>query len=54
MRWKALQKGRVYIKQNLNGERLTVEDVQEMINNDNHMADKVIRFGEGLRRTRQF
>src|SRR6266540_3635262 len=54
MRWKALQEERVYVKQRLDGEQLTVEEVQEMIERNNHLADQVIRFGEGLRETRQF
>ena len=54
MRWRALQKLKVYVKQRLNGRQLTVEDVQEMVKNDNHMAERVMRFGEGLRGTRQF
>jgi ATP-dependent DNA helicase PIF1 len=54
MRWRALQEGKVYVKQSLNGEQLTVEDVQEMVDSDSHMADKVVRFGESLRGTRQF
>ena len=54
MRWRALQEGKVYVKQSLNGKQLTVEDVQEMVKSDTHMADRVMRFGEGLRGTRQF
>lgn len=54
MRWRALQEGRVYVKQSLNGEQLTVEEVQRMVESDIHMADKIIRFGENLRGTRQF
>ncbi|CAG8622461.1 21469_t:CDS:2 [Cetraspora pellucida] len=54
MRWRALQEGKVYVKQSLNGEQLNVEDVQEMADNNNCMADKIVRFGEGLHGTRQF
>ena len=54
MRWRTLQEGKVYVKQSLNGSQLTVGDVQEMMKDDNHMADHVVRFGEGLRGTRQF
>ena len=49
MRWCALQKGRVYVKQNQHGSQLTVADVQNMFKSDTHMADCVIRYGEGLR-----
>ncbi|CAG8693771.1 19013_t:CDS:2 [Cetraspora pellucida] len=51
MRWKALQKGRIYIKQSQNSMQLTVEEVQELANSDNHLADKIICFGEDLRGT---
>jgi hypothetical protein len=54
MRWRALQEGKVYAKQSLNGRQLTVGDVQEMVKNDTYMADHVMRFGEGLHGTRQF
>ena len=54
MRWRALQKGKVYVKQSQNGGQLTVEDVQEMLESDTHMANHIMRFGEGLRSTRQF
>jgi len=49
-----LQEGRVYVKQSLNDKQLTVEEVHEMTERDNHLADQVIRFGEDLRETRQF
>jgi len=42
MRWRVLQEGRVYVKQRLDGEQLTVEEVQEMIERNNHLADQVI------------
>ncbi|CAG8720808.1 17501_t:CDS:1 [Cetraspora pellucida] len=54
MRWRALQEGRVYVKQSLNENQLTVEEVQEMIESNNYLADQVIRFGESLCETRQF
>uniref|UniRef100_U9SKQ4 Helitron helicase-like domain-containing protein n=1 Tax=Rhizophagus irregularis (strain DAOM 181602 / DAOM 197198 / MUCL 43194) TaxID=747089 RepID=U9SKQ4_RHIID len=38
----------------LNGSQLTIGDIQEMMKDDNHMVDRVMRFGEGLRGTRQF
>ena len=50
MRWRALQEGKVYVKQNLNDDQLTVKDIQEMIaNSDKHIADRIMRFGKGLR-----
>ncbi|RIB17779.1 hypothetical protein C2G38_2186428 [Gigaspora rosea] len=39
MRWRALQEERVYIKQSLNGRQLTVEEVQEMVEENNHLAN---------------
>src|SRR2546421_106808 len=55
MRWRALQEGKVYIKQSLNDTQITVEDIQERINQgDKHIADRIMRFGEGLRGSRQF
>jgi ATP-dependent DNA helicase PIF1 len=55
MRWRALQEGKVYVKQNLNDDQITVTDIQERIaQGDNHIADRIMRFGEGLRGSRQF
>ena len=54
MRWRAIQEARVYVKQSLNDNQLTVKEVQEIVKSNNHLAEQVIRFGEGLRRTRQF
>jgi hypothetical protein len=34
-------------KKQLNGEQLTVEDVQKIFENDTYIADKIVRFGEG-------
>ncbi|GBC48412.2 ATP-dependent DNA helicase PIF1 [Rhizophagus irregularis DAOM 181602=DAOM 197198] len=55
MRWRALQEGQIYVKQNLKEEQINVSDIQEMIaNGDNKIADRIMRYGEGLRGTRQF
>ena len=55
MRWRALQEGKVYVKQNLNEEQLDVKDIQEKIaNGDKYLADRIMRYGEGLCGTRQF
>jgi ATP-dependent DNA helicase PIF1 len=55
MRWRALQEGQVYVIQNLRDEQINVKDIQEMIENgDDKMADRIMRYGEGLRGTRQF
>ena len=55
MRWRALQEGKIYVMQNLADDQITVADIQERISSgDNHIADKIMRYGEGLRRSRQF
>jgi len=55
MRWRALQEGSVFVRQNLNKNQLDVNDIQEMINNgDSHLADRIMRYGQGLRGSRQF
>lgn len=54
MRWRALQEGKVYMKQSLNSKQLTIEEVQEMAERDTHMANKILQFDEDLCGTRQF
>src|SRR6185437_2123889 len=54
MRWRALQEGKVYVKQVLDGKQYSVEELKEMVESDSRMADRIVRFGEGLRGTRQF
>ncbi len=54
MRWRALQEGRVYVKQSLDDKQLTVKEVQEIIRENSHLADQVIWFGENLREIQQF
>src|SRR3989440_1844252 len=55
MRWRALQEGKVYVKQNFKDKQMDVSDIQEMITNGNkQIADRIMRYGEGLRGTRQF
>ncbi len=44
----------MYVKQSLNSEQYIIKDIQKMVEKDSHMADRVVRFGEGLRETRQF
>ncbi|CAG8503777.1 4193_t:CDS:2 [Paraglomus occultum] len=48
MRWQALQEGKIYVKQNLNDDELTVNDIQERIaTGDKHMADWIMQYGHG-------
>jgi hypothetical protein len=55
MRWRALQEGKIYVKQHLEDGQITVTDIQERINQgDNRLADRIMRYGEGLRGSRQF
>src|ERR1041384_4977274 len=55
MRWRALQEGKVYVRQNLNDSQLDVTDIQEMIESgDKQFADRIMRYGVGLRGSRQF
>ena len=55
MRWRALQEGRVYVKQKLRDKQLNVTDIREMIyNGDKQMADRIMRYGEGIRESQQF
>lgn len=55
MRWRALQEGKIYVKQNFKDGQIDVSDIQEMIRSeDKQMADRIMRYGEGLRETRQF
>jgi hypothetical protein len=55
MRWRALQEGKVYVKQNLTDGQITVTDIQERISSgDNHIANKIMRYGKELRGTQQF
>ncbi len=55
MRWWALQEGAVFVKQNLNDNKIDVTDIQEMISNGNkQLADRIMRYEEGLRDSQQF
>jgi ATP-dependent DNA helicase PIF1 len=54
MRWRALSEGRLFVRQNLEEERLTIAEVLDLMKNDNNMVNRVIRYGEGLHGTRQY
>ncbi len=50
MRWRALQEGKIYVKQNLTDNQITVKDIQErIIQGDSNLADRIMRFSESLR-----
>ena len=42
------------MRQSLSDRCCTVEDLQNMLKNDSHMADNIVHFGEGLRSSHQF
>jgi len=43
---------KIYVKKNFKDGQIDVSDIQEMIiNGDKQMADRIMRYGEGLRRT---
>ena len=54
MRWRALAEGHVFVRQNLEEGQLTIVEILDLMQNDNHIADKVLQYGEGLRDTRQY
>src|SRR5277367_2195207 len=55
MRWRALQEAQIYVKQNLSDEQIDVADIQERIaSGDKNLANRIMRYGEGLRGSRQF
>jgi len=54
MRWRALSEGRVFVKQNLEKGQLTVSELLDLMKDDAHIVDKILRYGEGLRGTRQY
>ena len=50
MRWRALQEGKIFVHQNLNDGQIDIKEIQEMIaQGDKHLADKIMKYGEGLR-----
>ena len=47
MRWQVLQEGRIYVRQNLEEDELSVAEIQEKImTGDIHMANRIMQFGE--------
>jgi hypothetical protein len=50
MRWRALQEGAVFVKQNINDNQIDVTDIQEMISSSNkQLVNRIMRYEEGLR-----
>ena len=55
MRWQALQEEKIYVKQNLTDNQITVKDIQErIIQGDSNLANKIMWFGKDLRGSQQF
>jgi len=49
MRWRALQEGSIFIRQNLSDGLIDVTNIQKMIaEGDKNLADKIMRYGKGL------
>ena len=53
MRHRALQTGRIYVRQNPHDAHLTVDELKDMVGNDT-FSNRVLHFGASLRGTRQF
>ena len=52
---KGFTRGKVYVKQNLKDKQIDVKDIQKMISNGNkNLADKIMRYSEGIHGSRQF
>ena len=55
MRWRALQTGRIFINQHPKDARLTLEELQEMVDSDGYMfSSRVLHFASSLRGTSQY
>ena len=55
MRWRALQTGRVYVRQNLEDAHLSVEQLRDMIGREGErFSNRVLYYAASLRGTRQY
>ena len=55
MRWRALETGRIYVRQNLGDAQILVQQLRTMASSDDwSLANRVIRFGRTLHGTRQY
>ena len=55
MRWRALQAGRVYVQQHPNDDRLTVDDLRDMVGREGEaFSNRVLHYASSLRGTRQY
>ena len=55
MRWRALQAGRIYIRQHPHDSQLSVEELQDMIGREGEaFSNRVLHYSSSLRGTRQY
>ena len=55
MRWRALQNGRIYIRQHPQDAQLSVEDLRDMVGRDGEaFSNRVLHYAASLRGTRQY
>ena len=55
MRHRALQTGRIYVRQNPHDGHLSVDELREMVTRDSDaLSNRILHFGASLRGTRQF
>ena len=55
MRWRALQTGRIYVRQNPHDAQLSVEELRDMVGREGEaFSNRVLHYASSLRGTRQF
>ena len=55
MRWRALQSGRIYVRQHPHDAQLTVEELRDMVGREGEVfSNRVLHYASSLRGTRQF
>ena len=55
MRWRALQTGKVYVRQNLEDNHLTIEDLRDMVGREGEQfSNRVLHYAASLRGTRHY
>ena len=55
MRWRALQTGRIYIRQNPDDDHLSIEELRDMVGREGeNFSNRILHFAASLRGTRQY
>ena len=55
MRWRALQTGRIYVRQHHQDAQLSVEELRDMVGRDGEaFSNRVLHYATSLRGTRQY